>query len=214
VKSFVLVISGCHNTSYISTLPPSILAKSLKEVNEILKFFKKKSPPEPKKLYAQASSKQNTLEIARKTLRIKDAFSNLQNKKIELVQKIMSGDQKPKLCINITTKEPSHKQVIILMNKKNAINFVKDSSNHITNINRNLKNIKLDVMANFTHIKNKEVVIIINKIASNLDLQTIEKYIKNVQSIEADHIEFPRLSQSKFYLKIISIPYLLEQTNV
>jgi len=65
------------NPSYISTLSSSILAKSSKEINKISKFFKKKSPPELKKLYAQAFSKQNALEIARETLRIKDAFPNL-----------------------------------------------------------------------------------------------------------------------------------------
>jgi len=73
------------------------------------------------------------------------------------------------------------------MNKKNAINFVKDFSDYVTNINRNIKNIKSDVMADFICIKNKKVV-------SNLNLQTIKKYIKNAQSIETDHIESPRLS--------------------
>jgi len=70
----------------------------------------------------------------------------------------------------MTTKGPSYKQVIIPMNKKNTINFVKDSSTHITIINRNLKNIKSDVMANFIHIKNKGVVIATNKVVSTLDL--------------------------------------------
>jgi len=36
-------------------------------------------------------------------LKIKEAFPNLQNKKIEVVQKIISGQNKPKLKINITT---------------------------------------------------------------------------------------------------------------
>jgi len=100
------------------------------------------------------------------------------------------------------------------MNEKNTINFVKDSGTHITNINRNLKNIKLDVMANFIRIKNKGIVIATNKIASTLDLQTIEKYIKNSQCIEADYVESPRLPQLKFYLKIIGISYFSEQTNI
>jgi len=100
------------------------------------------------------------------------------------------------------------------MNEKNAINFVKDSGTHIININRNFKNIKSDVMADLICIENKRVVIAINKVVSTLDLQTIEKYIKNSQCIEADHVESLRLPQSKSYLKIIGIPYLLEQTNI
>ena len=100
------------------------------------------------------------------------------------------------------------------MNEKNAINFVKNSGAHISNINRNLKNIKLDIMANFICIENKRVVIATNKIVSTLNLQTIKKYIKSSQFIEVNHVESSRLPQSKSYLKIIGIPYLLEQTNI
>ena len=100
------------------------------------------------------------------------------------------------------------------MNKKNTINFVKNSGTHIININRDLKNIKLDIMADFICIENKRVVITTNKVASTLDLQIIEKYIKSSQYIEVDYMESSRLPQSKFYLKIISIPYLSEQTNI
>ena len=113
----------------------------------------------------------------------------------------------------MTTKGPLYKQVIIPMNEKNAINFIKDSDIHVININRHLKNIKLNIIADFICIENKGVVIATNKIASALDLQTIEKYIKSSQCIEMDHVKSPRLPQLKSYLKIIGIPYLLEQTN-
>ena len=53
-----------------------------------------------------------------------------------------------------------------------------------------------------------------NKVASVLDLQTIEKYVKNTYNIELNHVEFPRLSQSKSFLKIIGIPYILEFTKI
>jgi len=46
-----------------------------------------------------------------------------------------------------------------------------------------------------------------------LDFQAIEKYIKSTVCIEAEHVELPRLSQSKLYLKIIGILYLSEHTN-
>ena len=51
-----------------------------------------------------------------------------------------------------------------------------------------------------------------NKVASFLDLQMIKNYVKNAEHINVDRVEVPRLSQSKFYLKIIGIPYLQENT--
>ena len=70
--------------SYIFTLPPSILAKLPKKVNEISKYFKKNSSSIQKKSYAHQVSSNGT-NIARKMLKIKKAFPNLQNKKIKLV---------------------------------------------------------------------------------------------------------------------------------
>ena len=99
------------------------------------------------------------------------------------------------------------------MNDENTIKFVKNSNIHVININRNLKNIKSDIIANFICVKNKGVIIATNKVASPLDLQTIEKYVKNSQCIEVDYVEFPRLPQSKSYLKIIGTSYLSEQNN-
>jgi len=70
---------------YVSPLPPSILAKSPKEMNEISKFFKKNPPPTLKKSYIHVSSSQNTSNITREAFKIKDAFLNLQDRKIEQV---------------------------------------------------------------------------------------------------------------------------------
>jgi len=74
---------------------------------------------------------------------------NLQNKKIKQVQKLISGNSKPKLCINMTMKGPSYKQVIVPMNINNTRKFLKDSSTHVINIDRALKSIKSNVMADF-----------------------------------------------------------------
>ena len=155
----------------------------------------------------------NSSNTAREILKIKEAFPSLQNKKIKLIQKIISGKGKLKPCINITIKGPSHKQVIVSMSIDNANKFVKESSIHIANINKTPKNIKSDIIADFIHVENKGVVISITKIASPLDLQSIKKYIKNAHYIEVDQMEPPRLFQSKLYLKIIGILYLFEQTN-
>jgi len=69
--------------SYISTLLPPIPAKLSKEVNEISKYFKKNPVSMQKKAYVQASSNESNAAI--EMLKIKEAFSNLQNKKIKLV---------------------------------------------------------------------------------------------------------------------------------
>ena len=65
------------------------------------------------------------------------------------------------------------------MNSENANNFIKESRSYVTNINRTLKNIKSEVMADFIHMENSGLVIMTNKVTSALDLQTIKKYIKN-----------------------------------
>jgi len=76
-----------------------------------------------------------------------------------------------------------------------------------------LKKIKSEIIADFIHLDNKDIIITTNKMVSILDLQTIERYIKNVNNIESNQVEVPRLPQSKSYLKIIGIPFFLEDTN-
>ena len=99
------------------------------------------------------------------------------------------------------------------MISKNANNFMKDLSSYITNINRVLKNIKSEVIADFICIEKCGLVIITNKVASALDLQTIKKYVKNIYNIKANQVESLRLPQSKSFLKITGIPYISETTN-
>ena len=97
-------------------------------------------------MYAQAlKSGSNT----KKVLKIKEAFPNLQENKIENIQKIIKGDGKFKPRINMTTKGPFRKQVIILISSDNKMKFMEDSSNYVTNLNKALKNIKLEVMVDF-----------------------------------------------------------------
>jgi len=64
---------------------------------------------------------------------------------------------------------------------------------HIANLNSVLKNIKLDIMADFICIKQFGIIITTNKVAFPLDLQTIEKYVKNIDHIDSDDIEMPCL---------------------
>ena len=134
----------------IKRLPPPILAKLPKEVKEILKYFKMtgstKLDNNKGKLYAQMSKSRNT---TKKVLKIKKVFSNLKADKINNIQKIIKGNSKPKLKINMITKDHSRKQVIVPMNNNNKTKFIEDSNNHITNLNRVLKNIKSEIMVDF-----------------------------------------------------------------
>jgi len=57
---------------------------------------------------------------------------------------------------------------------------------HITNINRALKDIKSDIVADFICADNRNIAITTNKVATNLDLDIIEKYIKNIDEVDTN----------------------------
>jgi len=123
----------------IKKILPPIPAKSLKEVNVISKFFKNNktdnSTSSKAKSYTQAS-KQNT--IISDVIKIKETFPSIGAKKIDQINNIVNGSFKPKPRIQMTTKGSFRKQVIISMSNDNIIKFMKNSSIHITNLNRNL----------------------------------------------------------------------------
>lgn len=91
--------------------------------------------------YAQASASKVS-----NILKIKENFPNLSVKNI---YNTINDLDKVKFRINMTTKDLSHKQLIIPMSNKNKSKFMALSSKHITNLNSSLKNIKLDVMIDF-----------------------------------------------------------------
>jgi len=134
----------------IERLPPPILAKLSKEVKEISKYFKTVCPTQAnvsnEKLYTQASKSRSSIK---EIFKIKKIFLNLKADKIENIQKIIKDNGKLKPRINMTTKGPSKKQVIVLINNNNKTKFMEDSCNHVTNLNRALKNIKLEIMVDF-----------------------------------------------------------------
>lgn len=88
------------------------------------------------------------------------------------------------------------------------------SNKYVANINRLLKNIKSDIIADFIQVDNGELVIITNKIAATSNFNTIEQYIENVDVVNSNEIISPRLPQSKSYLKILGISYYIKDTNV
>ena len=98
------------------------------------------------KSYSQASKLSiNTSEV----LKIKETFPFLSVQKINQVNNIVNGQSKLKLCIKMTTKDLSRKQVIIPMSGENVNTFMKNLSLHVANINKLLHNTKLDVLVDY-----------------------------------------------------------------
>lgn len=125
-----------------------------------------------------------------KILKLEKNFPNLLAKKIKNIHRIINNSRKVKPKINMITKGPLRKQIIILMDNNNKSKFIDFSSVHITNINNTLRNIKSDIMADFVRTDQYGIIITMNKIASMLDLQTIENYIKNVDYMNSKDIGY------------------------
>ena len=170
----------------IERVPPSIPAKSQKEVNVILKYFKNTklatNSNQLPKLYTQAS-KQNisTSEV----IKIKEAFPSIGVKKIDQINNIVKGASKPKPYIQMTTKSSLRKHVIIPIGNDNITRFMKNSSVHITNINRTLRNVKSEVLVDFVCSDLLDITVVTNKVSLQSDLQIIEQYVKNSNNIDA-----------------------------
>ena len=110
-------------------------------------------------------------------------------------------------------KGPSRKHVIIPISNDNNMEFMKNSSIYIANINRALRNIKSKVLVDFIRSDPLDITAVTNKVSLQSDLQIIEQYIKNSDNINTLQVEVPCFSQSKFYLKIIDIPYFPHGNN-
>jgi len=145
----------------------------------------------------------NTIEV----IKIKDTFPALNAQKIDQIHRIINGSSKPKLRIQMTTKGPLRKQVIIPMSNDNINKFMKDNSLHVANTNQSLRNTKSEILVDFIHSDISSVTIVTNKVAVQSDLYIIENYVKKVEDINTVNVNIPQLPQSKFYLKIIDIPY-------
>ena len=193
-------------TNMLVALPP--LNKTI-EIT-IKKDFK---PSNMKKSYVQASK--SNLSYIEDIVQIKEAFPALLIDKVRKVSKISnSGESNKKPKINMTTREPSRKEVIILMANHIAELIVNSAHIYITNVNKCLKNSKSDIVMDFIQSTNNEIIITTNKPANNLNLSTIEKYLKSIQNINSNSIKSLCLPKSKSYMKIIGLPYKIDQNII
>jgi len=76
-------------------------------------------------------------------------FPSIGAKKIDQINNIIKGTSKSKPHIQMTMKGLSRKHVIIPMSNNNNMKFMKNSSMHVTNINRALRNAKSEVLVDF-----------------------------------------------------------------
>ena len=94
------------------------------------------------------------------------------------------------------------------MSSDNITKFIKNSSLHVANINRSLRNLKSEVLVDFIYSDLIRVIMVTNKVPVQSNLYIIKNYIKNINNIDSLNMEVPQLPQSKSYLKIIGISYL------
>ena len=161
-----------------------------------------------RKSYTQATNL-NVSDI----LKLNKNYPSLPAKRIEDIHRIINNMDKTKPCIKMTTKGPSQKQIVIPMSKANIDNIMASLADHVTNINNMFKTIKSKVMVNYICLETMRVTIASNVVASQFNLQVMERYVKNIENIMSDDIQISRLPQLKSYLKIIEIPYFVEGTN-
>ena len=192
--------------------PPLLPAKTAKEINTISKYFqnqktsnaKSNNGSKTKKSYAQALK--NNVSIA-EVFKIKKTFSTLNAEKIDQVNSIINGSSKPKPKIQMTTKGPLRKQVIILISKDNVNAFIKSSLLHVSSMNCQFQNAKSKTLVDYIRAEPLGITVVTNKVAQPSDLMLIDQYIKNSNKVNALQVEELRLSKSKLYLKIIGISY-------
>jgi len=88
------------------------------------------------------------------------------------------------------------------------------ANTYVTNINRLLKEVKSTISIDFIHTDNKGILITINNIASAFDLNIIRFYMRELNNVNHNDIKSPCLPQSKSYLKVLGISYLVKHTNL
>ena len=184
-KTAYLVLTSTLSSVVVPpTMTTPVVPPSIKNSKTVIKKALKLS--NVKKSYVQAS-RTNILLNIEDVLQIKEVFPSLSANKVRKMMKAKNGSEGKKFRVNMTTREPSRKQVIIPMVKLNAKLIINSANLHISNVNKCLK-----------------------KPANASDLTMIEKYLKNIQSIDLDLINSSCLLKSKSYLKIIGLPHMAE----
>jgi len=138
---------------------------------------------------------------------VKEAFLSLSADEVDKILKVKNGSKgKKKHKLNMMTRGPSRKEVIILMTKPNAELITKSVYKIIANINEHLKNSNSDVIADFICLSSNGVIITTNRPTNESELSRIKNFLKKINNIDPSSIEAPHLPKSKSYMKIIGLP--------
>jgi len=174
-----------NKAAKIVRISSSIPVHPSKEVLEKSKFFSKgKKPMATVKTNQKQSYAQITGSNVSNILKLKENYPNLLTKKIKNIQKIINDLGKLKPCIKMTTKSPLQKQIIVSMGKDNISKFIASFSSYIANINKALRNIKLDIMTDYVQLEPIGVTIVTNKVALLSNLQIIENFVRNIKKYQ------------------------------
>lgn len=106
------------------------------------------------------------------------------------------------------------KQIITPISSDNINKFMVSSSEDIAGPNYTLKSIKSDNIIDFIQVNHCSLIITSNKVVFPSDLNVVKNYIKNSNYLDSSDIQSGRLPQSKSYLKILGILYIIESTNI
>jgi len=167
----------------ISKIPPPIPPRPSATILAKSKLAKSK--------LGSKSFAQVTKDKAEDILKVKEAFPKLAPKKIIEIHNTTQGiscKSCPKL--NMTTKGPSRKQVIIPMSWDNSNIVTSCADKHIFNINRLFKSMKLNVTADFIQSDGIEIIITTNQVVSASDMNIMENY-KESTNINTNEISPP-----------------------
>jgi len=120
-------------------------------------------------------------------LKVKEAFPKLAPSKIIGIHNIAQGISH-KACpkLNMTTKEPFRKQVIIPMSQDNSNIVISCADKHIFNINRLLKSTKSNITADFIWSDGIGIIITTDQVASASDMNIMENYIKKSTNVNTN----------------------------
>ena len=75
----------------------------------------------------------------------------------------------------------------------NTERIIAQASKYVGNINKSLKNIKFEIFVDYIQLDSKNMIITTNKVVASSDLNTVKKYIKDLNDIDSDDIISPRL---------------------
>ena len=190
------------------TIPPRLSSEALKKAQEERKKERSMGKAKPtNKSFAQAVGVK-----PKNLLKLWEAFPKLPAKKIIEMNNVRLEKTPSKPKIQIMTKGPSRKNILIPMDATDRKNILDAANTHIGQINGLMKLYKSHINIDCIRESGNRVTITTSSVANTSDLSILEKYFKGLGDLKSKDIS-PRLLQSKFFLKILGVPYFNNALN-